>query len=249
VEHRELDSQDLAWAVRRLSRVVREMLVKHGPEGLFLAGGFLRASVTGENAADIDLFSPTPAKADEWATALGERTGKGTHRSMNAITVKMKPLVTQFIHRWTFSHPLECLPSFDFTIAQAALWWDGTKWQSACSERFYVDAAAKRLVYTRPTREEAPGGSLLRVLKFYQRGYRIPLDSFAAVIGRLLHGYRAKDLQDAIANGDTAWSTQVLTALLHEVDPVVDPEHLAHLPSAEEAKDQAVNTDASVSGL
>ena len=61
-----------------------------------------------------------------------------------------------------------------------------TLFRSLCSGTFYQDLAAKRLRYTRPARNEDAGGSLLRVLKYYQKGYRIPLESFAGVLTRLI---------------------------------------------------------------
>jgi hypothetical protein len=141
------------------------------------------------------------------------------------------------------------MESFDFTIAMAGFWWNPTgeeetyiensevktrpagRWDSICDEHFYEDLAAKRLRYTCPQRNEDAGGSMLRVLKFYQRGYRIPLDSLGAVISRLVMGVD----QNAIVDGaeetiERQWA-KVLTGLLREVDPNVDPEHIAHLPS------------------
>ena len=50
----------------------------------------------------------------------------------------------------------------------------GGEYVGLCNIRFYPDLAARRLVYTSPLRNEDAGGSILRVLKFYQRGYRIP---------------------------------------------------------------------------
>ncbi len=79
---------------------------------------------------------------------------------------------------------------------------------------------------------EDAGGSLLRVLKFYQRGYRIPLDSMGAVLARLC---KAVDWDLVKGQGTaTSWEEQaakVLTGLLREVDPNIDPDHIAHLPS------------------
>ena len=72
---------------------------------------------------------------------------------------------------------------------------------------------------------------MLRVLKFYQRGYRIPLDSLAAVINRLMHGVNEEKIRNEGENTD-AWRTRVITVLLHEVDPLVDPDHISHLPAS-----------------
>ena len=105
--------------------------------------------------------------------------------------------------------------------------------------RFYEDLAAKRLRYTSPQRNEDAGGSMLRVLKFYQRGYRIPLNCLGAVVSRLVKGIDF----DAVSGGTEATRekqiAKVISGLLREVDPNVDPEHIAHLPSIEDDDDTA----------
>ena len=225
-----LDRMDLSWAVRRLPSNVRDLLKRHGPE-IFLAGGYVRAVVANERVSDIDLFCPSK---DHAAACAKELAGDGKpHETDNAFTVRTRPVATQFIHRWTFSLPSQAIASFDFTIAQAAIWWTGEQWESCCSDRFYSDLAAKRLIYTSPDRNEDAGGSMLRVLKFYQRGYRIPLDSLGAVIARLNSGIAA----NSFAMHDQRQMAKVLTGLLREVDPNIDPDHIAHLPSASDAEE------------
>ena len=231
-----LDRMDLAWAVRRLPANVRDLLKKHGPK-VFLAGGYLRATVANEKVSDIDLFCPSKDYGEACAKELA---GDGKpHVTPNAFTVRTKPIPTQFITRWTYESPLACLAHFDFTVAQAAIWWAGeptNRWESACSARFYADLAAKRLVYLAPQRNEDAGGSMLRVLKFYQKGYRIPLDSLGAVVARLCTGVRDDGWRDEYH------AARIITALLVEVDPSVDPDHIAHLPtSSDDTRDEEVN--------
>ena len=83
--------------------------------------------------------------------------------------------------------------------------------------------AAKRLVYLSPVRSEDAGGSILRVLKFYKRGYNIPLDSLAAVIGRLNSG-----VDHRATHGDPAQYEKVILGLLREVDPNTPMEGFPH---------------------
>ncbi|KKN70780.1 hypothetical protein LCGC14_0427750 [marine sediment metagenome] len=219
---------DLAWAVRRLPRETRKLLKEEGPK-LFLAGGYLREIVTREPASDIDLFVPDKAAAEIWSKRLSEyaKVGRLPYATDNALTVFTKPLTTQFIHRWTFSDPWQAIKSFDFTMAQAAIWWDkgvavsSGSWKSVCSSRFYPDLAARRLIYTVPDREEEAGGSLLRVLKFYQRGYRIPLSDLGAVISRLWTGIERKAWDE-----NESIRAEIVTGLLNEVDPAIDPDNI-----------------------
>lgn len=208
--------------------------MKAHPGELFIAGGYVRSRVSQEKVNDIDLFVPSVEKAMEFAKELvGEGNEKRIHKTQNALTVKGLGVTVQFIHRWTYTVPTDMLLDFDFTIASAAFWYEVDRWKSACHSDFYADLAAKRLVYMAPKRAEDAGGSLLRVLKFYQRGYRIPLDSFGAVIARLVQGV---DMVKIMAYGEhrEQQMAKVLTGLLREVDPNIDPDHIAHLPSTTE---------------
>lgn len=225
-----LNQFDLLWATRRLPRTLVALL-KLNPNRAFVAGGYIRSRITGEQVQDIDVFTPSKEAANALALAYAEGDPKRLYITPNAITIKGSRPTVQVIQRWTFEKPEECVDSFDFTIARAAFWWDGKAWDSYCHDSYYQDLAAKRLIYLSPKRLEDPGGSMLRVLKFYQRGYRIPLDSLAAVINRLMNGVNEEKIRNEGENTD-AWRTRVITGLLHEVDPLVDPDHISHLPAS-----------------
>jgi len=229
----ELLHEDLTWAVRCMPRRVKSVMQKHG-SSVFIAGGYIRARVAGETPSDVDLFVSSKPKAREVALAIADGNEKAVHETPNALTIKGTGLTAQVIHRWVFSNPEECTKSFDFTIVQAAIWYEpqGNNgkglWRSICSPRFYQDLAARRLVYTKPERNEDAGGSTLRILKYYQRGYRIPLDSMGAVLARLCMAVR----WDGIVDEEDA--AGIITGLLREVDPAIDPTHAAHMPSSTE---------------
>ncbi len=265
----QLTKNDLDWAVKRLPKHLKRIL-RDRPGRLFVAGGYLRSRITGEKVSDIDLFAPTK---DDARTAIEDLILWNTHpvvmecsrqdvieapdraemlpdleymihETDNAFTAKGTFPMVQAIHRWTFSDPVAAIESFDFTIAKAAIWWESTGWKSVCHPEYYADLAAKRLVYTSPVREEAPGGSLLRVLKFYQRGYRIPLDSLAAVLARLMGAIDlAKVDPDHVINkrGPMASKEEaiafVLSGMLREVDPNIDPDATQPLAGDVEEKD------------
>lgn len=220
----ELSGYDIAWCVRRLPESVKTILKSQ--HEIMVAGGYIRACVAGEEVNDIDIMVPSKDVAATAAKALSMACGNAEiYESPNAFTVKILPIPAQFVHRWTFKTAQAAIDSFDFTIARAAFWWNGTDWKSCIDPAFYQDLAAKRLVYCSPVRVEEAGGSMLRVLKFYQRGYRIPLDSLGAVIARITS---AVDFTKAGTEGEVA---RVVSGLLREVDPSVDPAHVAHLPS------------------
>lgn len=237
---KELLTKDLHWILRRTPKVVIDLMENH--RSVFLAGGFIRACVANEEASDVDLFAPDVERASLYARVLAGSTGK-IFKTQNAYTVRLPDvdLPIQIIHRWTYTKPEELIESFDFTVAKTVVWCTGTRveathrarWASLAHDDFYADLAAKRLTYTKPQRNEDAGGSLLRVLKFYQKGYRIPLDSMANVVARLVQAVDFDKLEGVDSHRETALG-MVLTGLLHEVDPLQDPHHLFHLPSSTE---------------
>ena len=272
---RELAWHDFQWCLRRTPRRVLELL-KEKPGAVFVGGGFVRAVIANEPVNDIDLFTTDKDSATAAARFLldlkeGQDAGRKIHATDNAFTVKGLRMPVQIIHRWTYTTPEQLMTSFDFTIAMAGFWWektgedivvqgvDGTtvttqvtkvgKWHSICDDHFYEDLAGKRLRYTSPQRNEDAGGSMLRVLKFYQRGYRIPLDSLGAVMARLTNAVKLEQFE-AIGHGGDRFGTDqererewawILTGLLREVDPNIDPSHISHLPSMDEEAELETN--------
>ena len=209
-----LDEQDLRWALLRMPMKLKEVM--RDPEWadkVFVGGGFLRSIVSNEPVNDVDIFVKSKQEAELLAFKL--RYDKNDIiKTENAYTIKGK-MVMQVIHRWVFEKPEDVSNSFDFTICCAVIYFDGKEFRSFCDERFYTDLAAKRIIYRKPIRNEDAGGSMLRVLKYYQKGYRIPLDSLGAVIARLVKALdpEKSDLSDEMQVG------KVLTGLLRQVDP------------------------------
>jgi len=214
-----------------------------------MAGGFIRANIAGEEPSDIDILGNNKLMLENAALKLAEKRGGRTHKTDNALTVIAPPRkVVQMITRWIYDDPEQLIKEFDFTIVQAVIWWEPNKewvegsddpkgeWRSMCSEHFYPDLAAKRLVYTCPDRHEDAGGSMLRVLKYVKRGYSIQPPSLARVVSRLISALNFKPPGEAaftykqwIKRGvDTgekgqfineSWSSPLILSLLREVDP------------------------------
>lgn len=161
-------------------------------EDVFLAGGAIRAVIAGEEIKDFDMFAASKEEARYYAERLSFMLEcDGFLETENAFTVRDDRGIIpdiQFIHRWTFDNPNDLIASFDYTIAQAAIWHDGLDWKSVASNTFLDDLHAKRLTYTAPDRHEDAGGSLLRMRKFLKRGYDISSCDMAKVIARMLNG-------------------------------------------------------------
>lgn len=225
--------EDLKWCLTRLPKIVIELMKKER-EKVFVSGGFIRSCIANEKINDIDLFTTNKEDALKFANQLAnERDECYIYETEFAYTVKGYVYPIQFIHKWTFESPESCVESFDFTIAKTAIWKGKgiiSDWCGICDERFYPDLAAHRLIYCNPIRNEEAGGSILRVLKFYQKGYRITLESLGAVVTRLMRGI---DLKKSPIITDDEWNeehlSKVLSGLLREVDPTTDPNNLGHI--------------------
>lgn len=213
-----LDTLDLNWAIQRLPQKLKDIAKKEDwKNSIFIGGGYLRSIVSGEPINDIDVFVKSKKDAEHLALLLSdEKTIR--IETENAFTIKREGSIPiQVISRWTFDTPESVFKSFDFTICSAIVYFnqETNKWESVCDPRFYVDLAAKRLVYKSPERNEDEGGSLLRVLKYYQRGYRIPLDSLGLVIARIVKRLEV----DKVNMSDEFATGKIITGLLVEVDP------------------------------
>lgn len=181
----ELKGDDLNRCLRRLPGGVREILLDFGDE-VVVAGGFVRSVVAGEPVADRAL-ELSGRLAGDWK--VNYDVASSVHQSARAVTVRtvgsgVIPPV-QFCYRWPFQDASDLLGQFDFTVCKAAFWYDGSRWCSLVDPTFYASVSEKRLRYCSPDRVEAPGDALLRVLKYYRRGYRIGLWDLGRVVARL----------------------------------------------------------------
>ncbi len=242
-----LNPEDLNWCARRLPRRVKEVMKEAQTFLPVVAGGFIRACVANEKVNDVDMFVTGGGEksCEELAMSLARIPGYGIphkpKKTDNTWHLKIGEMPVQVIHRWTFDNPQAVIDSLDFTICQAVIWFQDKEWRGICNDSFYMDLAAKRLNYTAPIRDEDAGGSMLRVLKYYQRGYRIPLDSMGRVLARMISGiseenWKKREFMQGLSEKRFEWEKQVglvLTGLLREVDPLIDADHVSHLPASE----------------
>lgn len=212
----QLYNEDVQRIVTSLPKDVVQLLKKN--PGLFLAGGFIRARIAGELVNDIDIWGANDEQLNMVAQLFAAQRQvrvMTTHNAHTILTRGQTPV--QFITRWKFDEPEKCCESFDFTIASAAIWYDGVQWRSYCHERFYRDLASKSLTYMSPVRNEDAGGSFMRLQKFISKGYRISPGNLAKVTARLLQGIRYGDFLDK----PEEWQAQVILGMLREVDPLI----------------------------
>jgi hypothetical protein len=213
----ELIYGDLRLVVTRIPRDVRKLMMDHQ---LYLGGGFIRETIAGNKVNDIDLFGTSKDSLQLISKVIAEKRDARRFETENAITVlSNNRMPVQLITRWLFDTPSALIESFDFTVCQSVVWFDREQrmWKSMISDRFYVDLAARRLVYTSPRRDEEAGGSMMRVRKFLARGYTIQAQSLGAVIARLIRAVKMDEV-DRAENPEEKLA-RVCSGLLREVDP------------------------------
>lgn len=206
-----LEREDIRRCILEIPPAVRGIM----DESVFLAGGFIRAVISGESVNDLDFHVISAGHVNILATDIAEiyKTQKQSTRNAHTILAFGMPDI-QIIRRWTFSSIEDCIRSFDYTIAQAGIVKTRTGWRGVCSSRFYRDLAAKRLVYTAPDRQEDGGGSLLRALKFAKRGYHISPEDLSKVIARAIRELKLDGKPEAEIS-------RLIIPVLREVDPLV----------------------------
>lgn len=187
-----------------------------------VAGGFLRAVVAHEPISDVDLWVNDKTTAKFVVEAiLSQNVTARVHESKNSFTVLGLSKPVQIIHRWTFKSPEQCIDSFDFTISQAALWFADGEWRTCASAVFEDDVIRRQLTYTCPVREEESCGSLVRLFKFFKRGYGFDHQALASVLARAYGG--SYEAQTALSI--KLWNDLALAAK-RMPKPPVPPDHV-----------------------
>ena len=139
------------------------------PAGAFIAGGALTSAFTGSEIRDVDFYFKSQgafAAAIEQAYDEGFWCLAATDR---AVTFATRSKVVQLMHFDFFANPDAVFDAFDFTVCMAAYDIDGKCFNF--HDEFMKHASQRFLQFHSGTRY--PFGSLLRVLKYQQRGYTI----------------------------------------------------------------------------
>ena len=159
--------EDIEWTIRHIPRVLRDLMIEN--EELWLCGGAIRSCIIGKRISDYDFYTNTRESADRIAAKLEIKTGAKVRKTINTLTIPLEgyPSV-QIIKRWFKRSPTETIVRFDFSICQAAIYYrcEKRQFEGICTQAFYPALAGRRLEYVGPDREEAPGGSMLRIIKY-----------------------------------------------------------------------------------
>lgn len=139
------------------------------PAGAFVAGGALTSSFTGFEIKDVDLYFKSK---EAFVAAIEEAYDTGLWclaATDRAVTFAYGDAIVQLMHFDFFPSAEAIFDAFDFTVCMAAYDIDSKRF--VFHEDFMKHAAQRFLRFHNGTRY--PFGSLLRVLKYQQRGYTI----------------------------------------------------------------------------
>ena len=175
------------------------------PKGAFIAGGALTSAFTGLGINDVDIYFKNKEAFIEAIQQAYDESLWCVSATDRAVTFVRDNSVIQLMHFDFFETAEAIFDAFDYTVCMAA--YDIDKEDFVFHEDFMKHAAQRFLRFHSGTRY--PYGSLMRVLKYQQRGYtigksdllriglclqRVPLESWddlAAAIGGQ-YGEKAK---------------------------------------------------------
>lgn len=139
------------------------------PKGAIIAGGALTSAFTGQPINDVDLYFKSKEDFIEAVAEAYESSLWCVAATDRAITFVSGDDVIQLMHFDFFEDAEAVFDAFDYTIVMAA--YDIDKAEFVFHEDFFKHAAQRFLRFHSGTRY--PYGSLMRVLKYQDRGYKI----------------------------------------------------------------------------
>jgi hypothetical protein len=190
-----LFKEDVDKIVNKIPEKLKTYLkgnIHSGVPKLYIAGGFIKSIILNENPYDIDVFGIDYNTIKQASMELSI-DGKTPIKTDNAFTLTNHEIPVQFITKYFFKDSLNLIDAFDYTICQAAIWYNlgfneigDNGFSSVCSDRFYADIAAKRLVYVKPDDNDV-GGTILRLVKFLNRGYNISRSELSKILSHFIN--------------------------------------------------------------
>jgi hypothetical protein len=217
----ELDPEDIKRVVSSLPAQISKGLRAY-KDSVCIAGGYIRSIISNEPVNDIDVFITekglTTKKFVEYGPeySYSQNTTRNSGDREDIIAVEEGQTI-EIMNHYAGSGVNGILENFDYTVAMAAIWWDGKMWQSSCHYMFYQDLASKRIRFLRPESERQGAREILRLLKYIQRGYTIDRPSLAQVISELVMYYVKAD-EDRLYN-----------SALNDLASMEDPRLAKHL--------------------
>jgi len=181
----DMNETDLYNAVLLLPDKIVHFL-KVNSNKAYLAGGYLRSVIGNEPISDYDIFfsydkANLQSHLHTWSPSADLAGIEETENSF-LIPKRLDCPPIQFIWRWKFTDAKDLIDKFDFTIAKAVIWYNGSDWCGLVCDTYYQDLAAKRIVYSSGVPGNEGAGHIARLLKFIARGYSIGPNDLANIL-------------------------------------------------------------------
>lgn len=170
---------------------LRQGLMAAGPQAT-IAGGFLRTvgsrviesryrQAAEHSPKDIDVFVGSEAGIGTLSDPLLD--GRDWVRHNDSCTIKTEgETPIQVIGALEFAHPVELIDQFDFSVIQAAMWWNGSEWEGVATDSWVHNISTRVARYNAAAPN--PAGTLARIARFVELGYSIPDASLARIAVR-----------------------------------------------------------------
>ena len=139
------------------------------PKGSFIAGGAITSAFTGQPINDVDYYFKSK---EDFINAVADAYDQGfwcVAATDRAVTFVWRDNVIQLMHFDFFDTAERIFDAFDYTVVMGA--YDIDKEDFVFHEDFFKHASQRFLRFHSGTRY--PYGSLMRVLKYQDRGYKI----------------------------------------------------------------------------
>lgn len=207
------------------------------PAGAFIAGGALTSAFTNQPINDVDIYFKTEADFVEAVQQAYDESMWCVAATDRAVTFVYRDSVVQLMHFDYFADANAIFDAFDYTVSMAAFDIDANEF--VFHEDFMKHAAQRYLKFHSGTRY--PYGSLMRVLKYQQRGYtigksdllriglsctKVPLNSWDDLAAAIGGQYGEKALIDT----ETPFSIDAAIELYKQNDDIVVQKQSEEMP-------------------
>lgn len=198
------------------------------PKGAFIAGGALTSAFTNSNINDVDIYFKTKEDFIESIYNAYDENLWCVSATDRAVTFVRDDCIIQLMHFDFFPTAEAVFDAFDYTVCMAA--YDIDAEDFIFQEDFMKHAAQRKLSFHSGTRY--PYNSLLRVLKYQQRGYtinkadllrigltcqRVPVDSWESLADAIGGQYGER----ALINTEAPFSIEAAVDLFKGTDEFI----------------------------
>jgi hypothetical protein len=212
----QLAPKDFAEVLNALPPDIKIQL-QLNPNKAFLAGGFIRDIVAGDEPNDIDIF----VKGEAFAAQLCAEYAQDRKTFKTGLAWNVEAKEGEYAVQYIYALPpwgdaWDILSKFDFRMSQAALWFDDRvydgsydensegdtyrkDWNHCCIDGFYQDVEKRELKLS-PRMSLLQGNlrSLVRALKFAARGWTLDKENLVAILKAYDNTKSEKEIQAAL---------------------------------------------------